>query len=170
MIGRTRSSAMWRTWSWHNPVLLALALRPVHGRAVADGLYHRNLHCSAVDCGARRVRGLGGMAQPDRRPHAHGIALAHGFPGQRCHDHRCSNRHEPAAHQGEPLNRFAAAFIARPSIDSTIRGGHSCAFRGVARSSIWRMVHGMGWHPGIHHHRGYHCRWHDHHKHCWYPN
>ena len=63
-------------------VLLTLAVRLVHRRPVADRFDCRDYHRGAVDCCARRFRGVGGMAQPDCRPGADGIALAARLPEQ----------------------------------------------------------------------------------------
>jgi hypothetical protein len=41
--------------------------------------YRRTLDCGAVDRRANGVRGLGGMAQPNRRTVAHRIARLFGF-------------------------------------------------------------------------------------------
>src|SRR4029077_12248755 len=66
----------WELVPGHDPVLLALAVRPVRRRAMADRLDGRHLHRRAVGCGACRIRDLGGVSEPDRRAMAHRLALA----------------------------------------------------------------------------------------------
>ena len=49
----------------YDPVFLTLAIQPSRRRASANRIDHGALCCGAVDCRARCLRSLGGMAQLD---------------------------------------------------------------------------------------------------------
>jgi hypothetical protein len=69
-------------------IAMALSLK---SKAAVESPLHRAFYCGTIDCCASRLRGLGGMAQLNRRTVACHSAMAVGASKIRMPDGRCSD-------------------------------------------------------------------------------